>query len=59
MKGIAIGLSNNLTPHKVVISDGVGKVSTSQVSNIEVGYLVGTNDLIQNQLGSIANQLTT
>ena len=49
----------NLTPNKVVISDGSGKVSTSQVSNIEVGYLVGTNDLIQNQLNSEANQSTT
>ena len=50
---------NNLTPNKVVISDGSGKVSTSQVSNIEVGYLAGTNDLIQNQLNDKANQSTT
>ena len=48
-----------LTPNKVVISDGSGKVSTSQVSNIEVGYLAGTNDLIQNQLNDKANQSTT
>ena len=43
----------------MVISDGSGKVSTSQVSNIEVGYLAGTNDLIQNQLNDKANQSTT
>ena len=43
----------------MVISDGSGKVSTSQVSNIEVGYLAGTNDLIQNQLDSKANQSNT
>ena len=43
----------------MVISDGSGKTSTSQVSNIEVGYLAGTNDLIQNQLDSKANQSTT
>ena len=43
----------------MVISNGSGKVSTSQVSNIEVGYLVGTNDLIQNQLNDKANQSTT
>ena len=50
---------NNLTPNKVVISDGAGKVSASTISNIEVGYLAGTNDLIQNQLNSKANQSTT
>ena len=43
----------------MVISDGVGKVSTSQVSDIEVGYLVGTNDLIQNQMNCKANQWIT
>ena len=43
----------------MVISDGAGKVSASTISNIEVGYLAGTNDLIQNQLDSKANQLTT
>ena len=64
LQGVIIGGATtitdaNLTPNKVVISDGSGKVSTSQVSNIEVGYLVGTNDLIQNQLDSKANQLTT
>ena len=63
IQGIVVGgattiTDNNLTPNKVVISDGSGKVSTSQVSNIEVGYLVGTNDLIQNQLNSKANQST-
>ena len=64
IQGIVVGgattiTDNNLTPNKVVISDGSGKVSTSQVSNIEVGYLVGTNDLIQNQLNDKANQSTT
>jgi hypothetical protein len=49
----------DLTPNKVVISDAAGKVSTSAVSNIEVGYLAGTNDSIQNQLDSKANQSTT
>ena len=64
MQGVIIGGATtitdaNLTPNKVVISHGSGKVSTSQVSNIEVGYLVGTNDLIQNRLYSKANQSTT
>ena len=64
IQGIVVGgattiTDNNLTPNKVVISDGSGKVSTSQVSNIEVGYLAGTNDLIQNQLNDKANQSTT
>ena len=64
IQGIVVGgattiTENILTPNKVVISDGSGKVSTSQVSNIEVGYLVGTNDLIQNQLNDKANQSTT
>ena len=49
----------DLTPNKVVISDSDGKIGTSSVSNIEVGYLFGTNDSIQNQLGSKANQSTT
>ena len=64
LQGVIIGgattiTDNNLTPNKVVISDGSGKVSTSQVSNIEVGYLVGTTGLIQNQLLLKANQSTT
>ena len=64
IQGIVVGgattiTDNNLTPNKVVISDGSGKVSTSQVSDIEVGYLAGTNDLIQNQLNDKANQSTT
>ena len=49
----------NLTPNKVVISDASGKVSTSSVPNIELGYLVGTNGIIQNQLNSKANQSRT
>ena len=49
----------DLTPNKVVISDADGKIGTSSVSNIEVGYLYGTNDSIQNQLDSKANQSTT
>ena len=48
-----------LTPNKVVISDGVGKASTSQVSHLDVGYLVGTTGLIQNQLSSKANHTNT
>ena len=64
LQGVIIGGATtitdaNLTPNKVVISNGSGKVSTSQVSNIEVGYLVGTNDLIQNQLNSKANPSIT
>ena len=39
----------NLTPNKVVVSDADGKIKTSSVSSIEVGYLAGTNDLIQIQ----------
>ena len=49
----------NLTPNKVVVSNADGKISTSSVSNIEVGYLAGTNDLIQTQFNSKANQATT
>ena len=64
LQGVIIGgattiTDNILTPNKVVISDGSGKVSTSQVSNIEVGYLAGANDFLQNQLDSKANQSTT
>ena len=47
-----------LPPHKVVISDSDGKIGTSSVSNIEVGYLAGTNDSIQNQLDSKQNNLS-
>ena len=49
----------NLTPNKAVVSAACGKINTSSVSNIEVGYLAGTNDLIQIQLNSKANQSTT
>ena len=49
----------DLTPNRVVISDADNKISTSSVSNIEVGYLAGTNDLIQTQLNSKANHSTT
>ena len=49
----------SLTPNTVVVSDADGKISTSSVSNIEVGYLASTNDLIQTQLNSKANQSTT
>ena len=48
-----------LTPNKVVVSDADGKINTSSISNIEVCYLAGTNDLIQTQLNSKANQPTT
>ena len=37
----------NLTPNKEVVSDADGKINTSSVSNIDVGYLAGTNGLIQ------------
>ena len=49
----------NLTQNKVVVSNADGKISTSSVSHIEVGYLAGTNDLIQTQFNSKANQATT
>ena len=49
----------NPTPNKGVGSDADGKVSASSVSNIEVGDLAGTNDLIQIQLNRKANQSTT
>ena len=41
------------------MSNAAGKIGTSSVSNIEVGCLVGTNDLIQTELNSKANQSTT
>ena len=49
----------NLAPNKAVISDANGKVSTSSGSDLEIGYLVGVNDSIQNKLYSKANQATT
>ena len=64
LQGVIVGGATtitdyNLTANKVVISDASGRVSTSSVSNIELGYLVGTNGIIQNQLNSKANQSTT
>ena len=64
MQGVLTGgattiVDYNLTPNKAAISDANGKVSTSSASDIEVGYLVGVNDSIQNQLDSKANQSTT
>ena len=49
----------NLTPNKAVVSYANGKVATSSASYIEIGYLVGVNDSIQNQLDSNAHQATT
>ena len=49
----------NLTPNKVVISNDDGKVDTSSVSHIELGYLYGATDSIQNQLNSKADNSTT
>ena len=50
---------NNLTPNNLVASDAEAKIGTSSVSNIEVGYLVGANDLIQTDLNTKATQATT
>ena len=61
-QGVVTGgatIDYNLKPNKVVVSDAEGKIGTSSVSNIEAGYLAGTNDLIQTQLNSKANQSTT
>ena len=52
-------INHNLTPNKAVMSDANGQVSTSSVSNTEVGYLVGVTDSIHNQLNSKPNQSTT
>ena len=49
----------NLTPNKAIRSDANGKVSTSAISNIEIGYLSGVSSSIQHQLSSKSNQLTT
>ena len=49
----------NLTPNKAVVPSADGNISTSTVTNIELGYLAGTTDLVQNQLNSKANQATT
>ena len=45
MQGIITGgattiVDYNLAPNKAVISDASGKVSTSSVSDLEIGYLV-------------------
>ena len=63
-KGVTTGgattiTDDNVTPNKVVVSGADGKINTSRVSSIAVGYLAGTNDLIQIQLDSKANQSTT
>jgi Cu/Ag efflux protein CusF len=64
IQGVIIGGATtitdyNLTPNKVVISNADGKVATSSVSDIEVGYLYGATDSIQNQLNNKADKLTT
>ena len=47
--GATTSIDYNLTPNKVVVSEAEGKISTSSVSNIEVGHLVGIRDLMQTQ----------
>ena len=46
--------TNNLTANKVLVSDNSGKVSTSSISNTEVGYLSGATSNIQTQINAKA-----
>ena len=57
--GATTTIAYNLTLNKVVVAEADGKISTSSVSNIEVAYLAGTNDLAQSEFNSKANQSTT
>lgn len=44
--------STNLTINKALISDANGKIITSTVTNVELGYLSGVTSAIQTQLNS-------
>ena len=64
LQGVLIGGATtitdyNLTPNKVVLSNDDGNVDTPSVSNIELGYLYGATDSIQNQLNSKSDNSTT
>ena len=49
----------NLTANKAVISNGSGALTTSTVTNTEIGYVSGVTSSIQTQIDSKANRLMT
>lgn len=48
---------NNLTAYKVLISDGNGKVDTSDISSNSLGYLDGVTSKIQPQINNLNTQV--
>ena len=56
---VAVTVVIVVAPDAAATSEADGKVSTSSASDLEIGYLVGVTDSIQNQLDSKANQATT
>lgn len=51
LTGAATTIANsNLTTDRVIVSDGAGKVSASNTTSTEVGYLSGVTSSIQTQL---------
>ena len=46
--------SNNLTANRALISNGSGKVATSDVTSTELGYLDGVTSNVQTQLNAKA-----
>lgn len=47
-------VSSNLTPSRLLVSDGSGKVSVSSVTSNEAGYLSGSTSSIQTQINGKA-----
>jgi len=51
-------VANNLSTEKAVISNSEGKISTSNVTTTELGYLSGTTSSVQTQIDSKEPNLT-
>lgn len=50
--------TNNLTPSKVAVSNASGKITSSDISTTELGYLSGTTSNIQTQLTNLNTGIT-
>lgn len=53
---VAGALTSNLTPSRVAVTDGVGRLeASSAITNVELGYLNGLNESIKTSLDNRVN----
>lgn len=51
-------VSNNLTGGRVVVTDNLGKIINSDITSLELSYLLGAKKNIQNQLSELSSGKT-